>query len=142
MTAGEIETIIYNRLQSMQPPIQGDIYYRGTRPEQGPRTTPTEDLVIAVLAGNAKTVQQGTCLINIYVPDIMVSSGHYLRNKPRTDQLEAFLQELPPILTIPGKIYYYQNSLILTLPQPEIHQHLVSLKLDFVTIEEKHAINQ
>ena len=133
MTAGEIERYIYGRISAMPLPIGGGVYYRGTRPMQNTSAGATEDLIIAVTTGNHELVQRGTAIINVYVPDVLTSSGMFMRDKGRTDSVEAWLATLPALLSSPS-IQFYTNSLIVTLPEESIHQHFVSLKMDFITI--------
>ena len=149
MTGGEIEQFLYEGMKALiasdkaaatpivSPALSGGVYYRGTRPvqrEQG--GTDAEDVVVAVIAGNDRQVQKGSCVVNIYVPDITVQSGAHMKDKSRTDMVEAWAKTLPPLLTRRGDIYFSASSMVMTLAEESIHQHFVSLKMDFRLLNE------
>lgn len=139
MTAGQIETILYNTVSDAQPPVSGNVYYRDTRPEQTPPLgTGLEDVVVAVITGNEQQIQSGTCVVNVYIPDVLVASGAYLRDKQRTDQIESWLVTLPDRITAASHIHFTRNTLVQTLPEPNLRQHFVSLKMDFQTLNENY----
>ena len=133
MTAGEIETHLYEAVKALHPPVTGGVYYRGMRPEQVPPLgTGEEDIVVAVTTGDGAQLQKGSCVVNVYVPDTPTASGAYLRNKRRTDQVEAWLDTVPDLISNAG-IVYKKSALILTLPEENLRQHFASLKMDFQT---------
>lgn len=138
MTAGQIERHLYETIKALNPPVSGEVYYRGMRPEQTPPLgTGKEDIVVAVITGDNGHLQKGSCVVNAYVPDILVSSGAYLRDKARTDEIEAWLDTLPDQLS-KSEIIFTKSSIILTLPEEQLRQHFVSLKLDFTTLNENY----
>ena len=116
MTGGQLETILYNALKAMDLPINGEVYYSGMRPTQNGNDPNKEDIVVRSLTGDNKQVQKGSCLINVYVPDITVASGAVLKDKRRTDTLEQWA----------------------TLKEPDIKEHFVSLKMDFKLLNEHY----
>lgn len=149
MTGGEIEQFLYEGMKALiasdkaaatpmvSPALSGEVYYRGMRPvqrEQG--GTDTEDVVVAVIAGNDKQLQKGSCVVNIYIPDTTVQSGAHLKNKSRTDMVETWANTLPKALTRRGDIYFSKSSIVMTLQEEAIHQHFVSLKMDFALLNE------
>lgn len=144
MTSGEIESFLFESMRAIvasdreaespmvSPALSGDVYYRGMRPmqrEQG--GTDMEDIVVAVIAGNDRQVQTGSCVVNIYVPDIHVQSGAFMKDKTRTDMVEVWAKTLPTLLTRRGDILFSASSIVMTLAEESIHQHFVSLKMDF-----------
>ena len=144
MTGCEIENFLYEGMKAIiasdrasdspvvNPALSGGVYYRGTRPlqrEQG--GTDREDIVVACTDGDEHQIQKGVCVVDIYVPDITVASGAHMRNKQRTDMLESWAKTLPSLLTRSGDIYFTRSSMVLTRSEDAIHQHYVSLKMDF-----------
>lgn len=150
MTGGEIETILYQGIKALvasdqaaaspvvSPALSGGVYYRGMRPMQNEQGgTPKEDIVVAVITGNAKQFQSGSCVVNVYVPDVVTASGAYLRNKSRTDQIEAWLETLPKQLSRRTDIYFVKSGMVMALQEEALRQHFVSLKMDFTLLNDK-----
>ena len=147
MTGGEIETILYQGIKALvasdkvaaspmvSPVLSGDVYYHGMRPMQNEQgTAGKEDIVVAVLAGNARQFQNGSCVVNVYVPDVATASGAYMRNKGRTDQIEAWLEILPKRLSCRDDVYFVKSGMVMTLQEEALRQHFVSLKMDFTLL--------
>lgn len=138
MTGGQLETILYNALKAMDLPINGEVYYSGMRPTQNGNDPNKEDIVVRSLTGDNKQVQKGSCLINVYVPDITVASGAVLKDKRRTDTLEQWVATLPKALTRATGILFRPSGMITTLKEPDIKEHFVSLKMDFKLLNEHY----
>lgn len=138
MTGGQLETILYNALKAMDLPINGEVYYSGMRPTQNGNDPNKEDIVVRSLTGDNKQVQKGSCLINVYVPDITVASGAVLKDKRRTDTLEQWAATLPKALTKATGILFRPSGMITTLKEPDIKEHFVSLKMDFKLLNEHY----
>ncbi len=138
MTGGQLETILYNALKAMDLPINGEVYYSGMRPTQNGNDQNKEDIVVRSLTGDNKQVQKGSCLVNIYVPDITVASGAVLKDKRRTDTLEQWATTLPKALTRATGILFRPSGMITTLKEPDIKEHFVSLKMDFKLLNEHY----
>ena len=138
MTGGQLETILYNALKAMDLPINGEVYYSGMRPTQNGNDPNKEDIVVRSLTGDNKQVQKGSCLINVYVPDITVASGAVLKDKRRTDTLEQWAATLPKALTRATGILFRPSGMITTLKEPDIKEHFVSLKMDFKLLNEHY----
>lgn len=149
MTGGEIETYLFDGMREIiaadkaslypmvSPELSGSVYYRGTRPLQNEEgATAKEDVVVAVIAGNDRQIQKGSCVVNVYVPDTVVASGAHMKNKSRTDMLEAWAKTLPLLLSRRGDVTFSRSSMVLTLPEDSIKQHFVSLKMDFKLLNE------
>ena len=147
MTAGEIETLLRQRIIAENPPITGSVYFKGMRPRMNPHgeTVPhitdpedgeirLEDCEVMVPVGKGSELVEGTCIVNIYVPDTLTPSGVYMRNKRRTDELEAWLLELPEAIR-DGEVYFKRDGLISTIEEPKTNEHFVSLKMRFKVIE-------
>ena len=144
MTGGEIENFLYEGMKAIiasdrasaspvvRPALSGKVYYRGTRPLQREQSgTDREDVVVACTEGDDHQIQKGECVVDIYVPDITVASGAHMKNKSRTDQLEAWAKTLPSLLTRRGDIYFTRSAMVLTRPEEAIRQHYVSLRMEF-----------
>ena len=138
MTGGQLETILYNALKTMVLPINGEVYYSGMRPTQNGNDQNKEDIVVRSLTGDNKQVQKGSCLVNVYVPDITVASGAVLKDKRRTDALEQWAATLPTVFTKATGILFRPSGMITTLKEPDIKEHFVSLKMDFKLLNEHY----
>lgn len=149
MNKGKIEEILYKGLKSivssdnassnpmLSPALSGKVYYQDTRPVQNETDESVkEDIVVSVPAGNNSQLQSGSCIVNIYVPDILTASGSYMRYKSRTDMIEEWANTLPQKLNRLGDIYFTRSSMVVTLKEEAIHQHFVSLKMDFKLLNE------
>jgi len=149
MTSGEIEKYLYEGMKALvasdqagtppmvSPALSGGVYYRDMRPMQNEQGIPNaEDIVVAVITGNERQLQSGSCVVNIYVPDIVTASGAHLRNKARTDQIELWAVTLPRLLSQRGDIYFRKSGMVTTLKEESIKEHFVSLKMDFTLLNE------
>lgn len=149
MTGGEIERFLFESMRALvasdreaespmvSPALSGDVYYRGMRPMQNEQGAANrEDIVVAVLAGNEKQFQKGSCVVNIYIPDIRTASGAEMRDKGRTDSVEAWAKTLPKQLSRRGDILFEKSGIVMTLQEEALHEHFVSLKMDFTLLNE------
>ena len=134
MTTGELETLLRTRVIDARPPITGGVYFKEMRPRQQDGDGNLEDCEVMVLTGGGSELVNGTCVVNIYVPDTLTASGLYLRSKRRTDELEAWLSELPMIIR-DGEVYFVRDGLVTTLKEESTHEHFVSLKMKFKVVE-------
>lgn len=121
-------------------PISGGVYYRGLRPIQDNVSDYKEDAVIAFLTGTTSDVQNGTCLVNVYVPDIAgAKSGIYYKDKERCAQIAEKLEKFPAFANAHDKdLFFKQRDMIATLKEDEINQHFVSLKMEFKVLNENY----
>ena len=134
MTGGEVENILRERIIKAEPPISGGVYFKEMRTRHD-NTGGLEDCEVMVLTGKGLDKLEGTCVVNIYVPDTLTASGLYLRSKRRTDALEKWLETLPQTIR-DGSIYFTRDGLITTIKEPDTKEHFVSLKMRFKVIEE------
>jgi hypothetical protein len=143
MTGSEIQNILYDGMKALleadrasehpalMPPLSGKVYRKGHRPEQsGQPQRDKEDIVVAVIAGNDEQIQKGSCLVNVYIPDTLTTSGAYHQSR-RTEMAERWLKGVPKALSRMGDVSFKRSAMILTLEKAEIHQHYASLKMDF-----------
>lgn len=149
MTGGELEKFLYEGMKALvasdkaaaspmvSPALSGGVYYRGTRPMQNEQgEVNKEDIVVAVLTGNEKQFQKGSCVVNIYIPDIRTTSGATMRDKQRTDTVEAWAKTLPKQLSRRGDILFEKSGMVMTLQEEALREHFVSLKMDFTLLNE------
>lgn len=149
MTGGEIETFLYDGMNALvasdqasespmvSPALSGGVYYRGMRPMQNEQgVVGKEDIVVAVITGNSKQLQKGSCVVNIYIPDTRTASGAWMRTKGRTDAVEAWAETLPKLLSRRGDILFEKSGMVMTLQEEATHEHFVSLKMDFTLLNE------
>ena len=112
--------------------IEGGVYYRGLRPIQSNASSYKEDVIVAFLAGDGSDLQSGTCLVNVYIPDIQAGSGVFYANKERCAEVAELLETFPMYARQSDReIYFKQKGMIATFAEEEIHQHFVSLKMEF-----------
>lgn len=112
--------------------VGGGVYYRGLRPTQKNISSYKEDIVVAFLTGDGTDLQTGTCLVNVYIPDIQATSGLYYANKERCIEVATALELFPKYATQnDGSIQFKQSGMIATLAEESVNQHFVSLKLEF-----------
>ena len=134
MTTGELESLLRTKVIEAQPPITGGVYFKEMRPRQQDGGSRLEDCEVMVLTGSGSELVSGTCVVNIYVPDTLTASGLYLRSKKRTDELEAWLHELPTKIRS-GEVYFTRDGMVSTLKEESTHEHFVSLKMKFKVLE-------
>ena len=138
MTAPELETLLYNLTLSAGLGISGNIYKRGLRPLQNERDNHLEDAVVGVISGNGEEVQKGTCVVNVYIPDVLTDTGEYLEDKARTATIAAVMEELPKHFRRNERMIYFSLSEQITvLNEPNLHEHFVSLKMDYKVLQEQ-----
>ena len=137
MTGGEIENILRERIINANPPISGSVYFKDMRSRQGRTDGDLEDCEVMVLTGKGLELLEGTCVVNVYVPDTLTASGLYLRSKRRTDAIEKWLEGVPMAIRS-GSLYFERDGLITTIAEPDTHEHFVSLKMKFKVIEENY----
>lgn len=135
MTCEELETLLYERVCAANLPITGKVYYRGTRPMQNENDEHKEDCVVAVLTGTGGELAKGTCVVNVYIPDVRVNSGQYLKNRVRCQEIGEVLDVLPEKLRKDCPVYFTRSEMILTEREPNLKEHFVSLKMDFKFIQ-------
>lgn len=119
--------------------VAGSVYYRGLRPIQKNATAYKEDIVVAFLTGTNGDIQKGTCLVNVYIPDVQASSGLFYADKKRCAAIAALLELFPSYATENDEsIYFCQSDMIYSFAEESIHQHFVSLKMDFKVQNENY----
>ena len=131
-----METYLYEGIKTLKPPINGKVYYKGTRPVQNDKDAHKEDCVVACNTGMGIQVVEGTVVVNIYIPDLRVKSGMFLYNKQRCDAVAKWLDTVPDLLTAMGDVKFdRKKNIVLTLPEEALHEHFVSLKMDFKLLD-------
>ena len=120
--------------------IRGRLYYRELRPICSDPTKYEEDAIVAFLTGTSGDIQEGTCLVNVYVKDVQAAkSGMWYKNKARCSEIAEALELFPDFATKnDSDIYFKQSEMIATLEDAEIHQHFVSLKMKFKVLNEHY----
>lgn len=126
-TGGQIEYDIYLLLKDeLKSFIKGEVYLKGTRPEN----SQAEDAVIGFKTGVNADVQTGKVTVNIYVPDVYVEGyASKIKDIARCTEIErqAFV-----ILDKPQSEYQFSLGMtIATVPEPEINQHFINIDLKY-----------
>lgn len=137
MTAGEIETLVRKRIIELSPPITGGVYFKDMRPRQNDGDAHLEDCEVMIPTGSGTEVVEGTCIVNIYVPDTLTASGIYMRTKKRTDLLESWLDGVPAAIR-DGNVYFRRDGIIATLREESTNEHFVSLKMKFKVLQSNY----
>lgn len=142
MNAELLEKRLYELVKSFNDwhlDVEGSVYYRGLRPIQTNASSYKEDIIIAFLAGVGNDLQNGTCIVNVYIPDIQAQSGIFYKNKERCIEVATLLELFPNFANQnEDEIYFKRSDMIVTLQEEEIHQHFVSLKLEFKVLNENY----
>lgn len=119
--------------------VKGNVYYRGLRPIQKNISSYKEDIIVAFLTGDGTDVQEGTCLVNVYIPDIQTRSGMFYANKGRCLSVAELLEGFPKFANMnDDEIYFSQSGMIATFEKESIRQHFVSLKLKFKVLNKNY----
>lgn len=137
MTAPELETLLYDLTLQAGLEMTGSVYKRGLRPMQNEQDEHLVDAVVGVISGNGEEVQKGTCVVNIYVPDVLTATGEYLEDKSQTYQYAVALEQLPRAFRKNNKqVYFSLSEQVAVLAEPNTHEHFVSLKMDYKVLQE------
>lgn len=135
MTSDALEIVLFESLKkfvSEELPISGRVYYRGSRPIMKTQSDYEEDAVVGYLTGVGADVIEGTCLVNVYVKDIVASSGQNYKDKTRCVEVADALMRFPSFANKAQKsVYFNRREVIETLAEESIKQHFVSLKMNF-----------
>ena len=135
MNGEKIEERLFQLVKSYKSElgINGNVYYRGLRPIKENSSQYKEDAVVAFLSGSSGDVQQGSCVINVYVSDVLgARSGLYLKNKERCEHIAEVLERFASFANKnESELFFKQSEVTYTFAEEELHQHYVSLKLDF-----------
>lgn len=130
-TGQNIEDYIYNKVKGLKLSIKGKTYKKGMRP----MSSQTEDCVVSFLSGTAEQIQKGFVVVNVYVNDIIGSDGMYYRDIKRCDTMESVLAGIVDKLNKQGEIYFSKDGMVVTLPEEDLKQHFVSLKMKFKVLQ-------
>lgn len=140
MTSDALEIVLFDCLKQFvleELPIKGRVYYRGSRPIQANPSDYSEDAVVGYLTGVGADVIEGTCLVNVYVKDIIASSGLPYKDKVRCVEIADKLMLFPSFANkAQGSVYFNRREVIETLAEESIKQHFVSLKMDFKVLNQ------
>ncbi len=109
--------------------ISGSVYREGYRP----RDSRVEDIEVIYIGGNPNQIETGVVTILIYCPDVdLYGDGVLVENGERTAKLERYAQEWLDSMTCEMSNYKLSlRSTITTIAIDEIHQHAVSMALNY-----------
>lgn len=131
-TEQQIERDFYSFIKnsSLGKAIRGQIY----RSEMRPNDATTEDLVVKYLAGIDYQIQQGTVILNIYVPDKpYMADGRKVIDHKRVGELQELINEF--VNDNPDTEYRLQTDTTPTTMKVEgIEQHLIYSRIKFYRI--------
>lgn len=130
-TGQQIENDIYAMFQMGSLPgiIGGMLYKYGMRPKD----SETEDAVVRFVTCLPGQVQDGTAVVNIYVPDVKVyNDGIMRKNIARCTELEQAAEEWVQSLSAAKSDYLFELAqTIYTEEEPDIHQHFITIRLKY-----------
>lgn len=144
-TGKEIESDVFSLLQSSLivtgkgekgtpgriEGINGGSY----RPDQRPRDSKLEDMVVIFTTGTSTQFQRGVVTLNIYVPDIYpYGDGIPHENGARCEEIERLAQDTVDALVASLSDYLFsieRSRCIHTQRDEEIHQSFVVVPLFF-----------
>lgn len=126
----QIEQEVYDLLRPyLKTVIHGEVY----RNECRPGDSDTEDAVIAVSNASADQIQVGHVYVNIYVPDQNNGTGFLVPDKGRLTELselhESFCEYMNERTT--DEYTFYLGKSAKTIGEQDIHQHFVSMDIEF-----------
>lgn len=108
--------------------LSGGVYEEGMRP----RNSQGEDISIVFTAGTAEEIPSGVVTLLIFVPDLHTESGVRVEDGRRIAQIQHLAAEWVETLTAAESDYLWRlDRMISAHPDPEIHQHFVSIALRF-----------
>ena len=92
-----------------------------------------EDAVIAVSNASANQIQVGHVYVNIYVPDVNNGTGFLVPAKGRLTELSGLHEPLCEYMNerTTDEYTFYPGKSAKTIPEPNIHQHFVSMDIEF-----------
>lgn len=135
-TSKQIQGDVFSFLcdSTLSTMISGGVYRQGMRP----RDSRKEDAIVIFSTGIPGQIQEGSVVINIYVPDIDPwGNGVFVENGARTEALEWAAQEWVESLTYDKSIYKFRlQQTIYTEDEPSIKQHFIVVKLAFKLVTE------
>lgn len=128
-TGQQIEDDVYNLLidSPLSSMISGAVYKFGLRP----MNSLAEDAVVQFVTGLDGATQEGSLVVNIYVPDVEVfDDGVYRRDIARCTQIEiessTWVESLPV-----GEYIFSTAATTQTFQEESIKQHFISIRLKY-----------
>jgi hypothetical protein len=130
-TGQPIEDDIYGMVNASSLPslITGKVYKFGMRPKDSPK----EDAIVKFVTGLDGQIQEGVVVVLIYVPDFdFYDDGVMRKDITRCTEIERAAAEWVASLTAEKSDYKFRLAqTIYTEEEPSIHQHFVSIRLNF-----------
>lgn len=122
----EVYDLLYDYLKTV---INGEVYRNGSRPGD----SKAEDAVIAVSNASANQIQVGHVYVNIYDPDVNNGTGFLVPAKGRLTELSGLHEPLCEYMNerTTDEYTFYPGKSAKTIPEPNIHQHFVSMDIEF-----------
>ncbi len=127
-TSNAILSDIYTIVQASPINALSGGIYKKTRPTD----SVLEDCIISLIAGStAKFLQDGAIYVKLYYLDINQNNTYY-EDATNGSVLEALLLDLSEtLLSTPGYSFDVQSRETLIEAMVDIHQHFVTLKINF-----------
>ncbi|MVM35263.1 hypothetical protein GO755_34900 [Spirosoma sp. HMF4905] len=125
------ESILYQHISgsALEIAVSGTVYKSGCRPNN----SVLEDLVINPLPVNGNQIQQGTCNVNLYVPDLRLLVNNEWQFFPNSERIATLLDLATALLASHDEDWYGFELALTSNPMavPELKQHYVNLRVDF-----------
>jgi hypothetical protein len=130
-TGQQIEDDIFGMVKTgpLASLVNGVVYKFGTRP----RDSQKEDIIVKFVEGFDGQIQDGTVVVNIYVPNVdSFPNGVFVRNITRLKAIEIAADAWVRTLTTGVSDYRFRLShTIQTVEDFDINQHFVTIRLKF-----------
>ncbi len=123
-----IEQDLYGVLSDFfKDKISGNLYLKGTRPAN----SDVEDAVLTVSSVNAGQKQEGRFKINVYIKDIDINSGRFVRNIQRIREISALNQFIISVLNENILEYAFSEVATKDIEEPKTQEHFVNFNIEF-----------
>ncbi|MDR2765132.1 MAG: hypothetical protein LBB90_08895 [Tannerella sp.] len=130
-TGQQIENDLYEFLKKSSLPgiISGNVYKYGVRPKD----SVLEDAIVKFVEGSDGDIQEGTVVVNIYVPDFDPYGDGILRKDiERCQEIEVAANTWVESLGAGRSDYQFRKAqTIHTQEEDEIRQHFVTVRLRY-----------
>lgn len=124
-TGQQLEDLVFSALREELNGI--DVYKGGTRPIDSSK----KDIVVMFHEGSVGKYQEGSVLVNAYVPNIVGTDGLYYKDIVSCKDAECLLLDLDSLLTKKLGILFENKDMLYATEDNNNNQHIISLKLRF-----------
>ncbi len=122
---------IYDILKDGSLTISGDVYKLDSRPAGSEK----EDVVVNAITMLDGIIQDGTCNINIHVPDKNVAGDTAIYKIPNTDRLSAIGKQVVDIMggdigVVKNKEMFYVGAISNAIKEDGLDEHYLNIRIE------------